>query len=470
MSTNGVLSSGAAINADPTNEALPTDDFGAGTDQNILLPYWDDLDLDGGGANVYFEETTIGGDNVLIVQWDSINRFPTSATTGTFQAQVFDSESDPFRFVYADVDFSLISAFNNGGSATVGYQDSATDFTQVSFNAPTIQSGSVVAFSNPEAAQPGIEFELANSSQGEDGVGGTVPTLLVNLDLTGTTAAARTVSFSLTAGLATGATPGVNDDFTLDLSFTIPEGDYSGGVTAFDLTQYDSSGVRFDEAGFTDSVVEIFQDNLVEGLEGFSFNITNGIGIALNVGDVNGDEQSRSGTNHFIVDDDLIRVTVDPAQTVVEGNTLTGSLSVESSDDNGATWVPGLGSVALPGGSQIAFDLVNGGTGTAGDPSDFSFPTASFVIPSGFTGNSFSFSIPTVDDSLIEGTETVDLTIANVTSQTATSISNPLNSQFVSVDNSVEILDNDVATFNIAQSATAVTEGGRRQLYDFVRR
>ena len=458
VSTNGVLSSGPATTVDWINEALPTSAFGTEVDQNILLPFWDDLDLDVADANVFWQELQIDGIDALVVQWEQISRFSTSPSEATFQVQIFDSEATPFRFVYQDTDFGRADS-DFGVGATVGYQDSSDDFLQFSFNSPdSIPSNTVVSFAqaSPVPTNPGIEFELANSSRGEDGGTGTVPTLLVGLNLLDTTPAERTVNFSLTAG---SAISGESDDFTLDLSFTIPEGDYSGAIERFDLTRFDSSGFEIGDPSFSDPVIEIFQDNLVEGTEAFSFNITNGLGTALNIADVNGDSQQRDGTNHFIVDDDLIRFTVNDA-TVTEGGTVDGTISVESSNDNGVTWVPGLASVTLLPGSEISFDLVDAGTGDAADPSDFSFTTQTYTILPGFTGDSLSFTLPTVDDSLVEGTETVDLSIQNVRSVTSGSTSDPLNTQVVTVDDTITILDNDTVVWNIAQDESSVSEGG----------
>lgn len=459
VSTNGVLSSGPAVTTDWTNTALPTGDFGTGTDQNLLLPFWDDLDLDVADANVFWEELQIGGVDALVVQWDQISRFSTSPSEATFQVQVFDSGATPFRFVYQDTDFERADA-DFGAGATVGYQDSNTDFLQFSLNSPnSIPSNTVVSFTDQSIvpSNPGIEFELANSARGEEGVGGTVPTLLVGLDLSNATPAERTVNFSLTAGTAT---PGVGDDFTIDLSFTIPEGDYSNAIERFDLTRFDPSGFEMGEPGFSSPVIEIFQDNLVEGTEAFSFNITNGLGTALNVADVNGDFQERDGTNHFIVDDDLVRFTVNE-ETVTEGETVSGTINVESSDDNGVTWVPGLAAVNLLAGSQISFDLVDAGTGDATDPADFSFTTQTYTILPGFSGTSLSFTLPTVNDSLVEGTEAVDLSIQNVRSVTLASTSDPLNTQVVTEDATITILDNDAVEWNIAQDVSEVIEGGQ---------
>ncbi|WP_075085217.1 beta strand repeat-containing protein [Mariniblastus fucicola] len=308
------------------------------------------------------------------------------------------------------------------------------------------------------------EIEFANggepddsSAEGEGGTGGTTPTILVNGDLTGIPAAYRTVTFSLTPG---SATPGFADDFTLDASFTIPAGDYST-TTGFDLTEYDSAGLQSGDVGFTDPVLEINQDTLIEGIEDFSFDF-DGIGIALTNGpttDLDGDASSRNGTTHNIVDDDFVRVTIQDA-TVTEGTTVMGTVLVETSSDNGV-WD---NSATIAPGSTISFSISDAGTGDAVNPDDFTYVTTSFTLDdtSVFTpsGLMLAFTMPTVDDAVVEGTETVDLVVDNISSTAGLSTSNPLNSQVVTDDGVITIEDNDVAVWNLTQATSPVVEGG----------
>ena len=65
----------------------------------------------------------------------------------------------------------------------------------------------------------------------------------------------------------------------------------------------------------------------------------------------------------------------------------------------------------------------------------------------------------TIDDALIEGEESVDLSITNITSMTSASNSNPLNSQVVTVDDSVSITDNDTADWELTQTMTQSDDG-----------
>lgn len=128
-----------------TNASLLTGAAAFGSQRQALLPYWDDMDSELG--NVYWQE--IGG--VLIVQWDRRPHFPGSSTanTGTFQLKVFngaDGVATPWaQYLYSDLDWGSAS-FNDGASATIGYQAAAdgTKDVQWAFNTPGSVTGGVV--------------------------------------------------------------------------------------------------------------------------------------------------------------------------------------------------------------------------------------------------------------------------------------------------------------------------------------
>ncbi|WP_146537518.1 Calx-beta domain-containing protein [Rubripirellula reticaptiva] len=313
-----------------------------------------------------------------------------------------------------------------------------------------------------------VEFELASSSDGEtSSPTNTRPTVLVRGDLTGIPARYRGLDFSLTAG---SATAGAANDFTLDLDptnpdFVIPEGNYSATVGEFDLTKVDSLGRVSGDAGFTSPVLEIFQDNLIEGDEGLSFNFTNGLGDALRVANINGDSGQRSGTTHIIQDDDRIRISiVANPDSVEEGNPVTGDIIVETSTDGGVTFD---NTAVLTPNTSIEFTIQDAtGSSTAVTPADYSFVDDTILLDDShdFVADGalvLPFDLTTEDDSLVEGPETVDLEIVNVRSQVdpgALSPTGRLNSQVDTLNDTVTITDNDLATWSITGS-TNVTEG-----------
>jgi len=102
-----------------------------------LLAYWDDLDSQTG--NVYYQTIGITPNRTFIVQWDDRPHFAGDAILDgdevTFEIQIFESPVGGIvaQYLYADTNF-LNANFNDGRSATVGYQRNATSAIQWSFN------------------------------------------------------------------------------------------------------------------------------------------------------------------------------------------------------------------------------------------------------------------------------------------------------------------------------------------------
>ena len=96
--------------------------------------------------------------------------------------------------------------------------------------------------------------------------------------------------------------------------------------------------------------------------------------------------------------------------------------------------------------------------------SDFSFVDSTFTLddttvfaPSGMV---LPFAFTAIDDALVEGDETVDLIVTNVTSTAGGSTSDPVNTQVETEDGVITITDNDAAQFVIAQDVTTIAETG----------
>ncbi|MCU0248234.1 MAG: hypothetical protein MUC42_16820, partial [Bryobacter sp.] len=63
--------------------------------------------------------------------------------SGTFQLQLFSAGPVLARFVYQDVDFGN-SSYDNGASATIGYQASGIEAYQFSLNNAVLANGDVI--------------------------------------------------------------------------------------------------------------------------------------------------------------------------------------------------------------------------------------------------------------------------------------------------------------------------------------
>ncbi len=135
VGNNGGILGGAGLGLDFTNATLPNGGLG-----QALLPFWDDFD--GTAGNVYWQEQLVGGIRTLIVQWENRPHY-SNVGSATFQLQLFESGPIAARYAYEDIDFGN-ATYNFGASATVGFQATASDATQYSFNTASLANGDVL--------------------------------------------------------------------------------------------------------------------------------------------------------------------------------------------------------------------------------------------------------------------------------------------------------------------------------------
>lgn len=119
--SNGFLHFGAdqAVHRIFNNVALPV----ASADR-LVIPYWDDMDPSQGGSVTY---DTIGSapDRRFVTTWSSVPRYGDNSTQYSFQVVLYENGDILFRYGNDDA---------NGSSATVGIEESDSDFTQFSLN------------------------------------------------------------------------------------------------------------------------------------------------------------------------------------------------------------------------------------------------------------------------------------------------------------------------------------------------
>ena len=124
------------------NGEIPSDIFGGAA---AMIPYWDDLAEHTG--NVYYGTIGAAPNRTFIVSWVDRPHYyqqPDNVLDGTevtFQVQIFETATVDdvlAQFVYEDLDFEN-TEFDNGASATVGFQEDSAYGSMYSMN----QSGSV---------------------------------------------------------------------------------------------------------------------------------------------------------------------------------------------------------------------------------------------------------------------------------------------------------------------------------------
>ena len=113
------------------------------------------LDLDTESGNVYWEETTIGGDDYVIVEWYDRPRFPgVVGQAVTFEIMLNQTTGEAY-YIYDDVVFGGTQASNDYGlQGTISAITSTGTTTISSYNATYLTNNSCVHFYNALCPNP----------------------------------------------------------------------------------------------------------------------------------------------------------------------------------------------------------------------------------------------------------------------------------------------------------------------------
>jgi hypothetical protein len=135
VSNNGAIGCVSGGGLSNFNDAIPNPYAYGGA--QVLFPFWDDLDSQTG--NVYWSVVGVAPNRVLVIQWDDRpHRIGDAVLDGdecTFQVQIFESHEGGayFQMLYQDTSF-LKTSYDDGASASVGYQHDGTSGFQWSYN------------------------------------------------------------------------------------------------------------------------------------------------------------------------------------------------------------------------------------------------------------------------------------------------------------------------------------------------
>ncbi len=95
---------------------------------NVLLPYWDDLNPNGVAGRVKYQTLGTAPDRQFVISYLAV---PTYPNTGSNTLQVVLNENGSFRYNYQ-------STNDQGAGATIGYRFSPTDQAQFSYNTASV--------------------------------------------------------------------------------------------------------------------------------------------------------------------------------------------------------------------------------------------------------------------------------------------------------------------------------------------
>ena len=114
------------------------------TIDNLIAPFWDDLD--GTAGNVYYQLIGTAPNRIFVVEWYNRPHY-SNIGSATFEMLLHEG-SNLITFQYQDVDFGD-AAYNYGASATVGLRQSGSKYIEYSYNSPVLTNGLAIRFAPP---------------------------------------------------------------------------------------------------------------------------------------------------------------------------------------------------------------------------------------------------------------------------------------------------------------------------------
>ena len=381
----------------------------------------------------------------------------------------------------AETGVTVGTANTVGNVTTVGLTLSSTFDKSFTFTLPTLSDTLV---EGSESFTVAASNAAASNGASATASGSVITTITDNdtlaLSLTGDPTVAEGGAPSYTLAITSGDIP-AGSTATVDLSITLPGGltgaEAADFVESFlkDLQDAAETGVTVGTANTVGNVTTVgltlsstfdksftftlptLSDTLVEGSESFTV-------AASNAAASNGASATASGSViTTITDNDTLALSLTGDPTVAEGGAPSYTLAITSGDiPAGSTATVDL-SITLPGGltGAEAADFVESflkdlqdaaETGvTVGTANTVGNVTTVGLTLSSTFDKSFTFTLPTLNDTLVEGSESFTVAASNAAASNGASAT-------ASGSVITTITDNDTATWSLTGSGS-VTEG-----------
>ena len=261
------------------------------------------------------------------------------------------------------------------------------------------------------SAQVTVQFTSAAYADAEDS-GGNEPSILVS---GGSIGIFDFASVNITDALNGTATSGTDYSYPSNPAFfLIPAGDYLTSPTAFDLSDF--------------TTFSIIDDNILESNETINFGLSTSSPLVTLVGNTT--------TTYTIQNDDTASVTVDN-QTEAEGTGLVFTITLDNEVATGFNVTASFTDISATGGPS-----------PLSSPSDY-VNSDQLVSFTGNAGETQQFTVATLDDNVVENTESFAVQLA---------------SSLTAIDDSDTgegtITDNDEPGVNVSPISGPTTEAG----------
>lgn len=292
-----------------------------------------------------------------------------------------------------------------------------------------------ISFSTNDPVQPTVSYNL--ECTGTDSIVASASLLGINQIVTeGNTTVSITVQLDVPAGFSD------TGDVTVEVLDAATGNATSGSdYTAFPATTLTFTGPLVAGATYTQSVnIDILDDPAIEGAEALALMINSLTGaaetgfpdthtIVINDNDANIFAQASFVANSAIIDEDAGTLSIDVELFIPAGFNLTGDVTLTISD--------GLAGNASSGSDYSAFA-----------PVTLTFVDAPFVVGTTYTQ---TVTLNILDDTLVEGAETVELAITGISGPVA--LVSP--ASFTAIIN-----DDEIATVTIIREGETIIREG----------
>ncbi len=135
---------GLLFNATSGDLGVTNGDLGTTTSNNLIVPFWDDLDDETG--NVYYKTVGVAPNRRFVIEWYNRPHY-NNIGSATFELILYEGTNN-IKFQYHDVVFGNAS-YDYGASATVGIRGSGNNYLQYSYNQAVFSDGLAICFQYP---------------------------------------------------------------------------------------------------------------------------------------------------------------------------------------------------------------------------------------------------------------------------------------------------------------------------------
>ncbi|MBC7227431.1 MAG: S8 family serine peptidase [Thermoflexales bacterium] len=135
---------GILFNATSGDLWAGNENLGTTSSNNLIVPFWDDIDSDTG--NVYYKTVGTAPNRRFVIEWYNRPHY-NNVGNATFELILYEGTNN-IKFQYQDVVFGN-SSYDYGASATVGIRGSGSNYLQYSYNQPVLSNGLAICFRYP---------------------------------------------------------------------------------------------------------------------------------------------------------------------------------------------------------------------------------------------------------------------------------------------------------------------------------